>query len=55
MGRENGMGMLHFVIFLLRLSSRVPTNGLQMKGHSLLMQESDRGRQDRAAKLSVVK
>lgn len=33
----------------------MPTNCFQMKGHSLLMQKSDEGRQDTAAKLSVVK
>lgn len=54
-GRENGRGMLLFIIFLLPLASRVPTNGFQMKSHSLLLQKSDQGRQDTAAKLSVVK
>lgn len=41
---------MHFIIFLLPLGSRVPTNGLQMKGCSLLMQKSDQGRQDTKAK-----
>lgn len=43
------------IIFLLPLGSRVPTNGFQMKGCSLLMQKSDQGRQDMAAKQGVVK